>query len=113
MSHQRLCALNDIRDGRSKGATCVTACGERELILVRRSEKVFVYINSCPHTGATLNWQPDEFMSFDGFYIQCSIHGAQFRVDDGYCVYGPCAGQSLRHVAAEIRNGDVFVQLQD
>lgn len=113
MIPQYLCALSDIPDGCSKGATCATACGKRELILVRRSEKIFVYVNSCPHTGATLNWQPDEFMSFDGFYIQCSIHGAQFRVYDGYCVYGPCAGQSLRRVAAEINNGDVFIALED
>lgn len=112
MIQQRVCALSDIPDGRSKGITCATARGVGELILVRRSNKIFVYINSCPHTGATLNWQPDEFMSFDGFYIQCSIHGAQFRVCDGYCVYGPCAGQSLRRVVAEINNGDVFVALE-
>lgn len=109
MSEQRLCALQDVADGCSKGIPA----GERELFLVRRGEHVFVYENSCPHTGATLNWQPDEFMSFDGMYIQCSIHGAQFRIYDGYCVYGPCAGQSLRRVAAEIRDGDVFIQPRD
>lgn len=113
MNEQRVCALQDIADGRSKSASCKTPQGEREFILVRRGEQVFVYVNSCPHTGVTLNWQPDEFMSFDGLYIQCSFHGAQFRIYDGYCVYGPCSGQSLRRVAAEIRNGEVVVQLQD
>jgi len=113
MNERHLCTLQEIADGRSKGATCTTTRGERELILVRRGEQVFVYENSCPHTGATLNWQPDEFMSFDGMFIQCSIHGAQFRIYDGYCVWGPCRGQSLRRVAAEVRNGEVIVQLQD
>lgn len=113
MNERRLCALREIADGHSKGVTLVTSSGERELFLVRRGEHVFVYVNACPHTGVTLNWQPDQFMSFDGVYIQCSIHGAQFRVYDGYCVYGPCRGQSLRSVAAEIRDGDVVVLLDD
>lgn len=106
---QYLCHLLEIPDGRGKGVAYADLSGERELILLRRGDNVFAYENSCPHTGVTLNWQPDEFMSFDGLYIQCAMHGALFRINDGYCVYGPCAGQALRRVAVEICAGEVSI----
>lgn len=105
---QYLCALDAIPDGGSKSATLSVAGGEREIFLVRRGESVFAYVNSCPHTGATLNFQPDQFMSFDHYYIQCSIHAAQFRIHDGYCVYGPCLGFSLQRVNVEVSGSSVY-----
>lgn len=116
VSQQFLCALDAIPDGGSKGATLRTSSepgSERDIFLVRRGERVFAYVNSCPHTGATLNFQPDQFMSFDYFYIQCSIHGAQFRVHDGYCVYGPCRGFSLQQIDVEVNAGSVFAGQTD
>ena len=108
VSRQYLCAFDAIPDGGSKGALLSGPDGEHGIFLVRRGMRVFAYINSCPHTGATLNFQPDQFMSFDNFYIQCSIHSAQFRIDDGYCVYGPCRGSSLGHIDIEVNNDGVF-----
>ena len=110
VSRQFICALDAIPDGGSKGVTLGKPGGECDIFLVRRGARVFAYVNSCPHTGATLNFQPDQFMSFDNFYIQCSIHGAQFRIDDGYCVYGPCRGSSLRHIDIEVNDGEVFAR---
>jgi nitrite reductase/ring-hydroxylating ferredoxin subunit len=49
-------------------------------------------------------------MSFDGMYIQCSMHFAQFRIADGYCVYGPCVGRSLRGEPIEIRDGVILLK---
>ena len=63
--------------------------------LVRHGGRVLAYVDSCPHTGAPLNWEPDRFLDIDQRYIQCATHGALFRIDDGLCVQGPCAGQSL------------------
>jgi len=108
MSRQLLCALDAIPDGGSKGATLAESGRERDIFMVRRGAHVFAYENSCPHTGATLNFQPDQFMSFDNYYIQCSIHGAQFRIYDGYCVYGPCRGSALRRIEVEVSAGEVF-----
>ena len=108
-----LCALDTIPNGACKGLTLTEAAGEREIFIVRRGDKVFAYVNSCPHTGVTLNWKPDEFLSFDRVYIQCSIHGAQFRISDGYCVYGPCAAQSLQSVSVEIIDGMIVVSPRD
>ncbi len=108
MTRQYLCALDAIPEGGSKSAKLSVAGVERDIFLVRRGACVFAYLNSCPHTGATLNFEPDQFMSFDNYYIQCSIHGAQFRIHDGYCVYGPCLGFSLQRVEVEISGGAVL-----
>jgi hypothetical protein len=52
---------------------------------------------------------PDRFISADGGFIQCATHGARFRFEDGYCVGGPCAGQSLRALAVSVHNGAVWL----
>lgn len=98
----RLCQLRDIADRGSKGFVLDTARGAREIFVVRWADRVSAYENHCPHTGAPLNWKPDEFLSWDRLYIQCSIHGAQFRISDGYCEWGPCLRQSLTAVAVQV-----------
>ncbi|MBI3776123.1 MAG: Rieske 2Fe-2S domain-containing protein [Gammaproteobacteria bacterium] len=108
MLRQYLCELDAIPDGGSRGAILLAEGVERDIFLVRRGESVFAYVNSCPHTGATLNFQPGQFMSFDNYYIQCSIHAAQFRIHDGYCIYGPCLGFSLQRVVIEVSGRSVY-----
>ena len=130
-----LCRLADIADGESNGfvvtrpggviphtrpgASIATgfsglgACvpgGERVAVLaVRRGSRVFAYVNSCPHTGAPLDFQPGRFLSLDKTLIQCSTHGALFRIEDGFCVKGPCAGKSLVPISVAVRNGAVYL----
>jgi nitrite reductase/ring-hydroxylating ferredoxin subunit len=100
-----LCRLDEIPDGTGKGfwfGGDVTRFG----IFVLRCGKGFVaYANSCPHRGTPLDWQPDRFLDVTGRLIQCSTHGALFRIDDGFCVRGPCAGAALTRVAVSLRNG--------
>jgi nitrite reductase/ring-hydroxylating ferredoxin subunit len=70
---------------------------------------VHVYVNSCPHIGTPLDWMPDRFLSADGSHIICATHGAEFRISDGECVYGPCMGDRLEAVMIQINDGTVFV----
>ena len=37
-------------------------------------------------------------MSDDGRYLLCHQHGALYRLDDGKCMVGPCAGEWLTAV---------------
>lgn len=67
-----------------------------EGFVVATAEDCFAYRNSCPHTGAPLNWQPDQFLNYENDMIECALHGARFRIEDGYCLHGPCLGQSLQ-----------------
>ena len=77
--------------------------------MVRRGEHVTAFVNSCPHTGVSLNWSPHQFLDVEGEFIQCSLHGALFRLDDGYCVRGPCVGQSLHALRVTLKEGIIWV----
>ena len=41
----------------------------------------------------------------DGRYFVCATHGARFRLEDGRCVDGPCAGAALTPIEIELRDG--------
>ncbi|MEO1889633.1 MAG: Rieske 2Fe-2S domain-containing protein [Cycloclasticus sp.] len=71
------------------------------------------YRNSCPHTGAPLNWTPDQFLTLSGQYIQCSIHGAMFKTENGECFAGPCGGQFLKALDFVEQNGVVYIALKE
>ena len=73
--------------------------------------QLFCYKNQCPHTRVNLNWQPDQFLSLDRSRIQCSMHGALFRVNDGFCEWGPCQGRVLQNIQTVIENDDIFIML--
>lgn len=103
-----LCQLTDIDDGGCKEFYPDGAA----IFALRRGEQVFVYRNSCPHTGMPLNWQPDQFLDLDKRYIQCAIHAAVFEPETGLCVAGPCSGQALQTVDHQIVQGTVFIQLE-
>ena len=110
MSDTRLCALDDIGDGASKGWSDDPERTSAELILVRKKDQVFAYRNSCPHTGVSMEWMPDRFLDMSKHFLMCGVHGAMFRVEDGFCVSGPCGGQSLQAVEVEVKNGAVMLR---
>jgi len=70
----------------------------RSIFVVRTKKGFYAYENRCPHRGTPLNWLPDKFLTFDNELIQCATHGAQFRIEDGFCVWGPCEGDCLEKV---------------
>jgi nitrite reductase/ring-hydroxylating ferredoxin subunit len=102
-----VCRLEDIEDPGSK-AMAVSIAGQlQDIFIVRRGDSVFGYLNSCPHTGGPLDWTPDRFLDLDGRYIQCAMHAALFRVEDGRCIAGPCNGDRLTPVPVEVDAGVV------
>ena len=107
MSGQRLCRLTDIPNGEAKGFSVETAAGKRDILVHRDGNIVRGYVNSCPHVGSPLDWAPDRFISLDGFHLLCGTHGALFRPEDGYCVSGPCAGDSLECVPISLIEDEV------
>jgi len=106
---EALCRLEDIPDGGSNGFFTDGKDGRLLYMAIREGAKVFVYKNACPHTGMPLDFQPGRFLTPEGDLIQCSTHGARFRIKDGFCVSGPCEGDSLIPVETEIRDGRVFL----
>ncbi len=108
-----LCRLDDIEDGQAKGFTLGAGRDAREIFVVREDGQVFGYVNSCPHLGTPLNWQDDRFISDDSGLILCATHGAQFEIEDGACVAGPCAGQALEAVPVVLDADGRVVLIED
>ena len=70
-----LCELADIADPGSKGFTLQQE--EVTVFIVHFQNKVYGYLNRCPHTGAPLEWKPDQFLDFENRFIQCAMHPVQ------------------------------------
>ncbi len=77
--------------------------------VVHRDRQLFAYVNSCPHTGAPLDWVDHQFLDLDGAYIQCAVHDARFEIDTGLCVAGPCPGARLRPLLVEVVDNQVVL----
>ena len=77
---------------------------QQDIFVVYHNDNVYGYRNVCPHQGLTLNWMPGQFLNHDQTLIQCSNHDALFRIEDGVCVSGPCAGDRLSPIAVKIEH---------
>jgi nitrite reductase/ring-hydroxylating ferredoxin subunit len=115
MSRQ-LCRIEDIADGEGIGFSLDQeeadrlSSGQPEIFIVRRGYRVFGYANVCPHLSSPLDWVENQFMSPDKTHIMCATHGAQFRVEDGHCVTGPCEGEALTQLRVSILKGIVVLE---
>lgn len=103
-----LCRSAQLAEGEAIGIEHAAA-GERGYILLRHAGKVYAYINRCPHTGANLEWLPNQFFDRSGDYLQCAVHGALFEPDTGHCARGPCAGDALTAIEVEECNGEIVL----
>ncbi len=104
-----LCRLDEIPSPGSKGFAVSDGPERCGIFVVRAADGVHAYVNSCPHLGIPLDWVPDRFLTLDRTLIQCATHGAQFRINDGRCIFGPCRGASLSPVAVAVRDGAVVL----
>lgn len=100
-----LCRLEDLADPGSRGFTL----GNRQLFAVRQGQRVFVYLNRCPHRDIPLEWVPDKFLDASGRLIQCASHGALFIPESGECIAGPCEGAALTALPCHIVDGQVWL----
>ncbi len=100
-----LCRVDELGDPGSRAFRFGSGTEMRAIFVVRHGGRVVAYENSCPHTGSPLDWRPGGFLDLEKRHILCATHGALFRIEDGYCLAGPCAGQGLKPVAITIEAG--------
>lgn len=81
------------------------------LFLINKRGEFFAYINRCPHLGIRLEWVEHRFLDSERSLIQCSTHGALFTIDKGFCVSGPCSGESLIKVDLAVRGNQIYVDM--
>ena len=106
---QKICDLNGLKELSCKEFALKSVTLEKDAFLIYFKKHCYAYENSCPHTGVNLNWQKEQFFSFDGLFLQCSLHGALFEPASGVCVYGPCLGESLKSIHIVNEDGIVYV----
>jgi nitrite reductase/ring-hydroxylating ferredoxin subunit len=101
-----VCAVDDVADGSSR---VVTFAGGFELIVVRTGDAVFGYVNECKHLQVGLNLLDDHACETNAGTILCQYHYATYRFEDGYCIAGPCQGDSLTAVPLAVRSGRIVI----
>ncbi|MDH4559932.1 Rieske (2Fe-2S) protein [Pseudomonas sp. BN411] len=95
-----LCREDQLEEGRALGFDPWGEGRDTVLALLWRGQ-VRVYRNLCPHLDVAMQYRKDRFMSGDGQHIVCFAHGALFQPDNGFCVLGPCLGQSLQALTVQ------------
>ena len=101
-----LFAVDDIEEGTSKGIDL----DNFYMFAVKKDGEIHLYWNRCPHLGTPLEWQEDRFLDADAALIQCSTHGALFRIEDGLCLVGPCKGKHLKKIPFVLDNGLIMLE---
>ena len=97
-----LCKTTDIEDPGSKSFEVKIKRKTQSIFVVHKNGEFFAYYNQCPHTGASLEWQQDQFLDLDKALIQCATHDALFIIDSGECIAGPCVGDTLQSLPITI-----------
>ena len=104
-----ICRLSDIADPGARGFTVGRGDWPLRGFVVRENDNVWGYVNRCPHAGHPLNLQPHRFLTPGRELILCSSHGALFDRQTGFCIAGPCGGQSLTSVPRTVVSGYVML----
>lgn len=106
---QKICNTEDLHNSSCKEFIVQNGPVSKDAFLLNFKNQYYAYINSCPHTGVSLNWQKDLFLSADELYIQCSLHGALFEPAGGRCIHGPCQGKHLQSLEIAVVNGVIYL----
>lgn len=97
-STSTVCRLGDVPDGDSRGFDPWLA-GRDSVFVVRRQTQAYAYANACPHVdGSPLAWRKDKYLNAAKTRVVCSGHGAEFDIETGACLLGPCLGENLQSV---------------
>ena len=104
-----LCSLAELEETGSRGFAVGEGDWPLRGFVVKTTKAVAAYVNYCPHAGHPLNLRPHRFLTPDRSVILCTSHGALFARDDGLCIAGPCAGQSLTPIPVEVVSGFVMI----
>ncbi len=103
-----LCHVDDLENDQSKSFTIKLKRKPTDIFLIKKDNTVFGYINICPHAGAPMEWNPDEFLDENKESIICAMHGAKFSIEEGNCIGGPCNGDGLTKIDLVIENNDIL-----
>lgn len=79
------------------------------MFVVRRGNEAFGYLNICPHYSSPLNARAGQFLNEDRSCIRCTMHFAEYRIEDGFGVAGAGEGCWLDPVPVHVENGMIVI----
>lgn len=103
-----ICAISDLAEIDCREFPLGSQGNPATGFLVKTPGNLVAYKNQCPHAGVELNWHENKFLDFFQSNIQCTLHGALFNIEDGFCTWGPCQGQSLKPVEIVLVDGQIY-----
>ncbi|MFW5876582.1 MAG: Rieske (2Fe-2S) protein [Myxococcota bacterium] len=103
----------------ARGAVVVVRLGRdadgymREALVLRDfGGTVRAYRNLCKHLPIPLDAGSRRFLGADGTHLECGTHGAEYRLEDGLCIAGPCEGERLDALGVEETPDGVFLTVE-
>jgi nitrite reductase/ring-hydroxylating ferredoxin subunit len=104
-----LCRIDELADPGTKNVVLGTGEDELDIVIVQAKGVRHAYINCCPHEYIPLETFPNHFLTDDKKFLVCSGHGAQFALDSGECVSGPCLGRGLDRLRTAERDDALYL----
>ena len=100
-----LCSIAELDASGARGVELEHDGRLFDVVVVATAAGPRAYHNSCPHQGTPLEIFPHRFLTRDGQRLLCATHGAEFTLDEGICVRGPCKGRALTAMAVVVEDG--------
>lgn len=112
MPGTRLGPIAEIELGRAKEYVFGRGTTTFSMFVVRQgNDRVYGYLNLCPHYSQPLNYRSGAFMNENGTRIRCTMHFAEFRVEDGYGVSGAAERCWLDPVPVVLKDGIIHIAM--
>jgi nitrite reductase/ring-hydroxylating ferredoxin subunit len=108
----RVCALDELLAGTARTITLANDLDgmPRTAVVVRDHQGIpRAYLNLCQHLPVPLDAGSGQFFDPSHDHFECATHGAEYRLDDGYCFAGPCEGAYLESLALVEDQGVIYV----
>lgn len=106
-----VCSLEELKNSKCLGLEINLDNATTQCFLVYHKNRVYSYVNHCPHTGVNLEWTPNQFLDTGNEFIQCSTHGALFDIENGLCLRGPCVGEQLKNIENCLLEDNIYLIL--
>ncbi len=105
----RLGSLDEIQPGSVKEYIFGRGTTVFSMFVVRQGANVYGYLNICPHYSQPLNYRRGQFLNDDGTRLRCTMHFAEFRIEDGFGVSGAAERCWLDPVPVIVKGNDLYV----
>lgn len=101
--------LREILDDHAKEYVFGRGISAFSMFVVRKGMRVYGYLNLCPHYSQPLNYRAGQFLTAAKTRIRCTMHFAEFRIDDGFGVLGAAENCWLDPVPVEVIEGQIRI----